>query len=48
MENKRKSIISTEMKKNDLAIEVMQRMVELEFDVEDAETFPTFHAAFSR
>ena len=42
MENKRKSIISTEMKKNDLAIEVMQRMVELEFDVEDAETFPTF------
>lgn len=42
MENKRKSIISTEMKKNDLAIEVMQRMVELEFDVEDAETFPAF------
>lgn len=42
MDNKRKSIISTEMKKNDLAIEVMQRMVELEFDVEDAETFPTF------
>lgn len=42
MENKRKSIISTEMKKNDLATEIMQRMVELEFDVEDAETFPTF------
>lgn len=42
MENQRKSIISSEMKKNDLAIEVMQRMVELEFDVEDAETFPAF------
>lgn len=42
MDNKRKSIISTEMKKNDLATEIMQRMVELEFDVEDAETFPTF------
>lgn len=38
----RKSIISTEMKKNDLATEIMERMVELEFDVEDAETFPAF------
>lgn len=31
MENQRKSIISSEMKKNDLAIEVMQRMVELDY-----------------
>lgn len=30
------------MKKNDLATEIMERMVELEFDVEDAETFPAF------
>ena len=42
MDNKRKSVISAEMKKNNLATEVMERMVELEFDVEDAETFPAF------
>lgn len=42
MDTKRKSIVSTEMKKNDLATEIMERMVELEFDVEDAETFPAF------
>ena len=42
MDNKRKSTISAEMKKNNLATEVMERMVELEFDVEDAETFPAF------
>lgn len=42
MDKKRKSIVSTEMKKNDLVTEIMERMVELEFDVEDAETFPTF------
>ena len=38
----RKSIISTEMKKDDFAKEIMERMEELEFDVEDAETFPAF------
>lgn len=32
----RKSIISTEMKKDDFAKEIMERMEELEFDVEDA------------
>ena len=42
MDKKRKSIVSTEMKKNDLVTEIMERMVELEFDVEDAETFPMF------
>ena len=38
----RKSIISTGMKKDDFAKEIMERMEELEFDVEDAETFPAF------
>lgn len=38
----RKSIISTEMKKDDFAKEIMERMEQLEFDVEDAETFPAF------
>lgn len=38
----RKSIISTEMKKDAFAKEIMERMEELEFDVEDAETFPAF------
>ena len=30
------------MKKDDFAKEIMERMEELEFDVEDAETFPAF------
>ena len=42
MDTKRKSVVSTEIKKNALATEIMERMVELEFDVEDAETFPAF------